>query len=121
MPSFGPSRRRVLVVAVGLLTAACGTDATSQATTAPAQSSSPPATATTAAAASAAPAADPTLVAYWKFDEGSGATAVDSSGLGRTAAFHVPGWSAGHSGSAAALNGASSYLSTDFAGVSGGG
>jgi hypothetical protein len=38
--------------------------------------------------ASAAGTTDPRLVAYWTFDEGSGTTANDSSGYGRTATLN---------------------------------
>ena len=38
--------------------------------------------------AAAAGTTDPSLVAYWTFDEGSGTTANDSSGYGRTATLN---------------------------------
>ncbi len=50
---------------------------------------------------SAAKAADPDLAAYWKFDEGSGTTAYDSSGNGNDGVFvGDPKWVPGMFGSA---------------------
>ncbi|HEX7958118.1 MAG TPA: LamG-like jellyroll fold domain-containing protein, partial [Pyrinomonadaceae bacterium] len=50
------------------------------------------------------------LVAHWKLDEGTGATAGDSSGGGHTATLVGAGWGAGRVGpSAAALDGVDDY------------
>jgi alpha-N-arabinofuranosidase len=46
--------------------------------------------------------------AFWRFDEGSGATAADSSGHGHTLTLKMAAtWTAGHEGSALSLPGAS--------------
>ena len=37
-------------------------------------------------------------VAYWKFDEGSGTTAADSSGSGNTGTVNGPSWTSGEIG-----------------------
>jgi pimeloyl-ACP methyl ester carboxylesterase len=51
------------------------------------------------------------LVAHWKFDEGSGSTAVDSSGNGVNASIFGPAWSnAGPLGVALQFNGVSDYV-----------
>jgi hypothetical protein len=51
-------------------------------------------------------AADPDLAAYWKFDEGSGTTAFDSSGNGNNGVFvGDPQWVAGKFGGALEFNG----------------
>jgi hypothetical protein len=53
-----------------------------------------------------AKAADPDLAAYWKFDEGSGTTAYDSSGNGNDGVFNGdPQWVAGKYGGALSFNG----------------
>jgi len=60
--------------------------------------------------------ADPSLVGYWKFDEGSGTTAHDSSNNGYDGTL-VGGvtWVSGRFGSAVQLNGTSGYISVpDF-------
>ena len=55
---------------------------------------------------SAAKAADPDLAAYWKFDEGSGTTAFDSSGNGNDGIFvGDPKWVPGKLGGALEFNG----------------
>ncbi|MFH1716540.1 MAG: LamG domain-containing protein, partial [Planctomycetota bacterium] len=55
---------------------------------------------------SLAAAADPDLAAYWKFDEGSGTTAFDSSGNGNDGTFvGAPQWVAGKFGGALEFNG----------------
>jgi len=55
---------------------------------------------------SAANAADPDLAAYWKFDDGSGTTAFDSSGNGNEGVFvGDPKWVAGKFGGALEFNG----------------
>ena len=56
--------------------------------------------------ASSAKAADPDLAAYWKFDDGSGTTAFDSSGNGNNGIFNGdPQWVAGKFGGALEFNG----------------
>jgi len=56
--------------------------------------------------ASQAKAADPALAAYWKFDETSGATALDSSGNGNNGTLvGDPKWVAGKFGGALEFNG----------------
>ena len=53
-----------------------------------------------------AKAADPDLAAYWKFDDGSGTTAFDSSGNGNNGVFNGdPQWVAGKFGGALEFNG----------------
>ncbi|MDE1873833.1 MAG: LamG domain-containing protein [Candidatus Micrarchaeota archaeon] len=60
--------------------------------------------------------------AYWKFDEGSGTTAYDSSGNGNAATLvNSPEWVAGKTGYALGFNGNNQYLSTNYSGVSGDG
>jgi len=55
---------------------------------------------------SSAKAADPDLAAYWKFDEGSGTTAFDSSGNGNNGLFNgAPKWVAGKYGGALEFDG----------------
>jgi concanavalin A-like lectin/glucanase superfamily protein/Big-like domain-containing protein len=57
------------------------------------------------------PGTDPSLVAYLKFDEGSGATAADASGHGFAGALtNGATWTAGRSGQAAALDGVNDYV-----------
>ncbi|MGD8501142.1 MAG: LamG domain-containing protein, partial [Phycisphaerales bacterium] len=54
----------------------------------------------------AAEAMDPDLAAYWRFDEGSGTTAFDSSGNGNDGTFvGDPQWVAGKYGGALEFNG----------------
>jgi hypothetical protein len=56
--------------------------------------------------ANSANAADPDLAAYWKFDDGSGTTALDSSGNGNDGVFvGDPKWVAGKFGGALEFNG----------------
>ncbi len=56
--------------------------------------------------ASISQAADPDLAAYWKFDEGSGNTAFDSSGNGNNGTFvGSPQWVAGKFGGALQFDG----------------
>ena len=50
------------------------------------------------------------LVGWWKFDEGSGIVAADSSGSGLDASIEGPVWTEGHSGSALAFNGSDSLV-----------
>ena len=52
----------------------------------------------------------PGLVGYWKFDDGSGTTAADSSGNGYTATlFNGIGWITGEIGGAISANGVNQY------------
>jgi len=58
-----------------------------------------------------AEAADPDLVAHWKFDDGSGTTVVDSSGNGNDGTFvGEPQWVAGKLGGALEFDGNSEYV-----------
>lgn len=50
------------------------------------------------------------LVGHWKFDEGSGTTAVDSSGRGYDGTVASPGWVSGADGGALDFNGSSSQV-----------
>jgi hypothetical protein len=51
------------------------------------------------------------LVGYWKFDEGSGTVAYDSSGNNKTGTIvNAPTWVAGKLGSALDFNGIDSYV-----------
>lgn len=63
------------------------------------------------------PAPVPTDVAgYWKLDDGSAATAADSSGRGQTATFAGgSGWIGGRKGGAAKLDGTTAYAQTSGA------
>ncbi len=59
----------------------------------------------------AARAADPDLVAHWKFDDGSGTTAIDSSGNGNDGTFvGDPQWAAGKLGGALDFDGDGDYV-----------
>jgi hypothetical protein len=54
----------------------------------------------------------PGLVGYWRFDEGSGATAADSSGNSNTGSvLGGAAWTAGRSGSAISFDGVNDYVS----------
>ena len=56
----------------------------------------------------AAQAADPSLVGWWKFDEGSGGAALDSSGRGNNGTLEgSAGWDVGNFGNAVSLDGSS--------------
>src|SRR5438876_284729 len=66
-------------------------------------------------AAAPAPDADDTgaLVGYWKFDDGAGAIATDSSGQGNHGAFQgspAPAWQPGRMGGALAFDGTSAWV-----------
>jgi len=50
------------------------------------------------------------LVGWWKFDEGAGIVAADSSGRGLDASIEGPIWTEGHSGSALEFNGTDSLV-----------
>jgi hypothetical protein len=50
-------------------------------------------------------------VAYWKFDEGSGAAAADSSGNGNHGNSYNNTWAAGRIGTGLVFNGTSSFVS----------
>jgi PKD repeat protein len=55
-------------------------------------------------------------VAYWKFDDGSGASAVDSSGNGNTGTLvNAPTWASGEVNGALAFNGSSQYVTVPAA------
>jgi len=57
------------------------------------------------------PSADSGLVGYWKFDEGAGTAAADSSGGGHPGTLQAgAGWAAGSSGSSASFDGADDYV-----------
>jgi len=63
-----------------------------------------------------ASAADPDLIGWWKFDEGAGTIAADSSGLGNDGKFGpegAPKWVAGKFGGAIYLDGADDYINID--------
>ena len=54
------------------------------------------------------------LIGHWKLDEGSGTTAIDSSGDGYNCTFHGnPTWTEGVFGDALELDGSSDYLTVD--------
>jgi len=54
---------------------------------------------------------DPNLIGWWKLDEGSGATAADSSGKGHDGRFlGEPLWTGGFSGSALEFDGVDDYV-----------
>jgi len=54
---------------------------------------------------------DPSLVGYWKFDEGSGTAAADSSGNGNTGTLiNGPVWTTGKVNEALSFNGTNSYV-----------
>ncbi|HZR15726.1 MAG TPA: LamG-like jellyroll fold domain-containing protein [Verrucomicrobiae bacterium] len=60
------------------------------------------------------------LVCYWKFDEGSGAVATDSSGIGNTGKLiNSPTWSSGRVGGALSFNGQNNAVSTPAINLSG--
>jgi hypothetical protein len=60
---------------------------------------------------SRAKAADPDLVGYWRFDEGSGTVAYDTSGNGNDAVFTGdPQWVAGQFGGALEFDGSGDFL-----------
>ena len=50
---------------------------------------------------------DPDLIAFWRFNEGSGTTIADSSGNGQTLTLQGGTWTVGHDGSSVAFDGAS--------------
>src|SRR5204862_5079984 len=51
------------------------------------------------------------LIAFWRFDDGSGTTVVDSSGNGQTLTLSASGadWATGHAGGGLSVNGTSGY------------
>ncbi|HMF42067.1 MAG TPA: LamG domain-containing protein, partial [Polyangia bacterium] len=51
------------------------------------------------------------LIAFWRFDEGSGTTVVDSSGNGQTLTLSASGsdWATGHAGGGLSVDGTSGY------------
>jgi len=63
----------------------------------------------------------PTPVGYWKFDEGSGTTANDSSGLGNDGTITGASWAKeGRVGNSLSFNGTSDYVSIPVDPVNGG-
>jgi hypothetical protein len=55
------------------------------------------------------------LVAYWKFDDGSGASAIDSSGNAYTGTLvGGSGWTSGYYNGALSFNGSTNYVTTGF-------
>jgi hypothetical protein len=71
-------------------------------------------------AAGAGKAAEPGLIGWWKFDEGSGTVARDSSGNGNDGAIKGdPKWVAGKTGSALELDGNGDYVEVGSVGISG--
>ena len=52
------------------------------------------------------------LVAWWRFDEGSGRTAADASGHGNTATIHGGHWGEGLTGSALSMDGGNDGIVT---------
>ena len=59
---------------------------------------------------SVAEAVDPSLVGWWKFDEGSGSTAADSSGNGNHGFITGAVWTKGKTGQALDFDGANDYV-----------
>jgi hypothetical protein len=59
----------------------------------------------------AAPAGDPTLVGWWKLDDGAGSLAADASGNGNNGTITGASWVAGHIGGALSFNGSSNVVS----------
>lgn len=53
------------------------------------------------------------LMGYWKFDEGSGTTAADSSGHGYDGTINGATWTGGHSGGALDFDGVDDYVEMD--------
>ncbi|MHC4169180.1 MAG: LamG domain-containing protein [Planctomycetota bacterium] len=71
-------------------------------------------------AAGAGKAAEPGLIGWWKFDEGSGTVARDSSGNGNDGAIKGdPKWVAEKTGSALELDGNGDYVEVGSVGISG--
>ncbi|MHC4556916.1 MAG: LamG domain-containing protein, partial [Planctomycetota bacterium] len=64
------------------------------------------------------PVTDPNLLGWWKFDEGSGSTAVDWSGYGNHATLRGdPQWVPGFDGDALDLDGSDDYVVLPIGGV----
>lgn len=55
--------------------------------------------------------ADPNLVSWWKFDEGSGSTAHDSAGSNNGTLVNNPTWTTGQIGGALSFDGINDYVS----------
>jgi hypothetical protein len=53
----------------------------------------------------------PGLVGWWRFDEGSGSVATDSSGNGNKGTINGASWATGKYGDALSFDGASNYVS----------
>lgn len=71
---------------------------------------SPPATAPAPSPTPKPPPPGPGLVGWWRFDEGRGSRATDSSGLGHDAVVRGARWVGRGSGSALALDGSGGFL-----------
>jgi hypothetical protein len=58
---------------------------------------------------------DPSLVGWWKLDDGSGTTAADSSGAGNNGTIQGGGtWTTGKIGGGLQLNGTNAYMTANF-------
>lgn len=58
------------------------------------------------------------LIAWWKLDDGSGTTPVDSSGTGNNGTFvGSPTWTTGHIGGGLSFNGSSQYVTAATTGM----
>ena len=61
------------------------------------------------------PNTDPSLAGWWKLDDGSGTTAIDSSSGGHNGTLtNGPVWVAGHLGGALQLDGTDDYVDTGW-------
>jgi hypothetical protein len=56
------------------------------------------------------PATPRRLVAYWRFDEGNGATTADATGNGHSGTLAGPAWTAGRYGGALSFDGVDDYV-----------
>lgn len=55
-------------------------------------------------------ATDPNLMGYWKFDEGTGSTTIDSSGNGNLGTLNNASWNSGKYNNSIDFNGIDSYV-----------
>ena len=64
---------------------------------------------------------DPSLVGYWTFDEGTGATSTDASGKGNNGTLvNGPAWTTGKVNNALSFNGTNNYVNSgDFTSLTG--
>ena len=64
---------------------------------------------------------DPSLVGYWTFDEGTGATSTDASGKGNNGSLvNGPAWTTGKINNALSFNGTNNYVNSgDFTSLTG--